>query len=38
MGSTNVREQGYVTATRKIQRKRIFEKNKMGVDKAYGRC
>ncbi|RJE27495.1 long-chain-fatty-acid--CoA ligase [Aspergillus sclerotialis] len=31
-------ENGYVTATRKIQRKRIFEKNKMGVDKAYGRC
>lgn len=29
--------QGYVTATQKINRKKIFEKNKKGVDEAYGK-
>lgn len=30
-------QNGYVTAAQKIQRKKIFEKNKKGVDKAYGK-
>ncbi|KAL1961009.1 hypothetical protein VTO42DRAFT_4897 [Malbranchea cinnamomea] len=31
-------ESGYVTASRKILRKKIVEKNKQGVDKAYGKA
>ncbi|KAA8644369.1 hypothetical protein EYZ11_001394 [Aspergillus tanneri] len=30
-------QNGYVTAAQKIQRKKIFEKNQKGVDKAYGK-
>lgn len=29
--------QGYLTATRKIQRRKIVEKNKAGIDRAYGK-
>jgi hypothetical protein len=29
--------QGYLTAAQKLQRKKVVEKNKAGIEKAYGR-